>query len=360
MHLSFYKNLGFLFAGLIGISLITSCSKDDDKQTEDPKVTHTKVLDNFAQNIAYATYKDLYDQNNKLYDLVIAFEAAKTDANLQAIRDQWRVARKTWEQSEGFLFGPVATENVDPRIDTWPVNFNDLDGVLASGDALSDSYIDAQDDALKGFHPIEYLIFGLNGDKKAADVTPREIEYLKALATNLKKLTTITEEGWRNNATSFAYQFKNPGSGSSYPNQLQVFEELVNAIAGICDEVANAKISEPFLAQDPTLEESPYSGNSITDFTNNITSISNVYYGKYNNVDGEGLEDIVRKYNLSVDAKVKSNLEKSIEALNKITIPFGRAITEQPVLVQNAIDAINALKDVLEGEVLPLVQQNVK
>ena len=56
---------------------------------------------------------------------------------------------------------------------------------------LDEAYIEGLDeehDALKGFHPIEYLLWGVNGDKKAADLTDREKEYLVALAQNLFKL----------------------------------------------------------------------------------------------------------------------------------------------------------------------------
>ncbi len=40
-------------------------------------------------------------------------------------------------------------------------------------------------------------------------------------------------------------------------------------------------------------------------------------------------------------------------------MPFGQAIIDQPVQVQQAIDAINALAATLNDELLPLVQTHV-
>jgi putative iron-regulated protein len=72
--------------------------------------------------------------------------------------------------TEAWLFGPVEQNNIDPRIDTWPVDFNALDAILANNDELTDTYIDGLEDALKGFHPIEYVLWGKNGNKKAAQI----------------------------------------------------------------------------------------------------------------------------------------------------------------------------------------------
>ena len=154
--------------------------------------------------------------------------------------------------------------------------------------------------------------------------------------------------------------FINAGNGSAiYETQRAAFEELVNAMTGICDEVANGKMDEVYLAKDPSLEESPFSKNSITDFTHNIRGVENVYLSRYS-ADGKGLEDLVKKYNLSLDNEIKTNISSAIGALNTVTVPFGEAIISQPLQVQNAIDAINALKTTLEEKLLPFVQQHSK
>ncbi|MEJ1239842.1 imelysin family protein [Chryseolinea sp. T2] len=340
------------------LMLFAACNDDNENGSSVDVTLNTAVLDDFSAAIAQATYNDLAAKTTTLYSQVL--ELAKdgaTNTELDACRATWKSARQAWEQSESFLFGPVSTDNIDPRIDTWPVNFTDLDAQLNSDNEFTEAYIDDLEDALKGFHPIEYLIFGENGAKTAEQLSARDIEYLKGLALNLKSLTSDLDESWDPSSSgNYHTIFTTAGSGNSiYPTQAAAFEELVIAMAGICDEVANGKIGEVYAAQDPTLEESPFAKNSITDFTNNIKGVQNVYLGKYA-ADGRGLEDMVRAYNLGLDNDVKLKMSTAIEALGKITVPFGEAIKTQKTQVQNAIDAIKALQATLEEELLPFVK----
>ncbi|MBK7968655.1 MAG: hypothetical protein IPK08_06775 [Bacteroidetes bacterium] len=71
------------------------------------------------------------------------------------------------------------------------------------------------------------------------------------------------------------------------------------------------------------------------------------------------MEDIVRKHNLSLDNTIKTKINNAKTALGNITVPFGEAIVSQPIQVQNAIDAINELKTVLETDLMDLVQLHV-
>lgn len=357
------KNMKALTGIFLGAMLAFSgCSDDNENSSTVDETLNSSILSEFSENIATTIYSDLQAQTTTLNTQIIALETGgATDTELNAARATWKQARQAWEQSEAFLFGPVSTDNIDPRIDTWPVNFTDLEAQLQSANAFTEDYIDNLEDALKGFHPIEYLLFGENGNKTAAQLTARDIEYLKGLALNLKTLTGQLAEGWdESDSQSYHHAFAEAGNGSSvYNSQRAALEELVNALAGICDEVANGKIGEPFTQLDPSLEESPFAQSSIPDFTNNIKGVQNVYLGKYS-ADGKGLEDLVKKYNLQLDGEMKLKIDNAIGALGNVTVPFGDAITAQPIQVQNAIDAINELKDALEEQLLPFVQQHSK
>lgn len=355
------KNIYLYLTLSAAVLLLSNCKKDPVTQP-DPEIPVSNlnevVLADLSANVAQATYNDLADKSNLLHNAILVFTTNSTDANLNTCRDLWRSTRAAWEQSEGFLFGPVSTDNIDPRIDTWPVNSTDLDSVLASPAVFTDTYIDGLEDALRGFHPIEYLIFGDGGTKKAVDVTAREKEYLIALATNLKKLTVAVSESWSPTANkNYSIEFTKAGSGSTvYLTKRAAYEEVINAIAGICDEVAGGKLDEPLKSPKPEeVEESPYSSNSVTDFTNNIISVQNIYLGKYK-TDGAGLEDIVRANNLSLDKKIKDKLAAAINALGKINISVSEAVKNRPELITNAQAAINDLKDVIENELMPYIQ----
>lgn len=344
-----------------GTVLVTSCKKEPEPEPAPAagSTVTTDILTGFSSNVAQATYNDLSLRTSQLHQQVLTFRSSMSESDLAACKQLWRDARMAWEQSESFLFGPVSTDNIDPRIDTWPVNFTSLDSVLNSSAVFTSTYVDSLEDALKGFHPIEYLLFGQNGNKTAMDFNSRQLDYLEALTLNLEALTYALAHSWDPQVTgNYHAQFTAAGNNSSvYASQRAAFEELVNSMTGICDEVANGKMFEPFSQQNAALEESPFAKNSITDFINNIKGVENAYLGKYT-ADGTGLEDLVRQHNLSLDGSVKTKISTAISSLNAITVPFGQAITQQPVQVQNAMNAINDLKAELENNLLPFVQQH--
>ncbi|MEJ0103178.1 MAG: imelysin family protein [Bacteroidota bacterium] len=251
--------------------------------------------------------------------------------------------------------GPVESDDIDPRIDTWPVDFNELDAILNGSDELNEAYVNGLEESLKGFHPIEYLLWGQDGSKTAAELTARQKEFLLALTQNLNTLCGSVKASW---TSGYANQFATAGASGNtvYPTTKSAYEALVDGMAGICDEVANGKMKDPFDAQDPLQEESPFAKNSIIDFTNNIKGILAIYEGKFTN-DGKGVEDLVRNYNLSLDNEIKSKHQAAITALNAINIPFGEAILTQPTQVTNAMAKINDLAETLETKLKPFVQQ---
>lgn len=337
---------------LISSIFIGACNKAD--LPVDNSTLRENILSNSARNVGLASYQDMYNKTQQLLSAVNTLNSSTTDENLNAARQLWKDTRTTWERSEAWLFGPVSADNIDPRIDTWPVDFNSLDSILATTNTLNEAYVNGLDDALKGFHPIEYLLWGQNGNKPASAFTDREKEYLLALATNLNTLAKDVKDSWEN---GYANQLETAGNGSTeYATKVDAFAEIVDAMAGICDEVANGKIKDPYDQQDPNLEESPFAKNSVTDFTNNIIGVMNIYQGNFIN-DGKGIEDLVRTYNLSLDIHIKTEYAAAIASLQAITVPFGEAILTQKTQVQNAMVKINALKDILEKDLSAFILQ---
>lgn len=359
------KKITFSLIVLSSVVLLNGCKKDNtiDPIEELPVDNSDLYLGQISSNVIQKTYNDLSAKSEQLYMAIDRFSKSNADLDLTDCKELWKAARQSWEQSEGFLFGPVSTNNIDPHIDTWPVNYVDLDSVLKNGPTpITAAYIDGLEDALKGFHPIEYLLFGQSGSKTPAQFTSREKEYLIALSNNLKKLTKEIALSWDPTiSNNYNEVFINPGTGNkTYETKIAAYEEMINAMATICDEVANGKIEEPLAANDPSLEESPFAQNSIKDFTDNMVSVQNIYYGKFAAFDGGGLEDIVKNSNLALDKKMKTTLNEAISSLNTITDPFGKAIFTQKQQLKTAQDKINALQELITDELLPYIKTQVK
>lgn len=356
----------YLLASLVIFNL-ASCKKTKttdpvvDQPVEPTNTTVSKqaVLTDLSTNVINASYTDLSTKATALYNSIVAFSASSTQANLSSAQQAWRDVRSTYEQTEGFLFGPMSVDDIDPRVDTWPIDFQRLDSLLTSASTptpFTASYVNNLEESLKGFHPIEYFLFGQNGDKTASQITARQKDLMLAMADNLKTLCAQVKTSWDN---SYTTTFTTAGANNSvYPTIRSAYEEVINAMADICDEVATGKMKDPFDNKDASLEESPFAKNSLTDFTNNIKSVQNMYLGKFA-VDGKGLEDLIKANNISMDGAIKTKIAASITALGNITVPFGQAILEtggQRTQVQTAMTTILDLQTYLQGDVKTYLQ----
>jgi predicted lipoprotein len=346
---------------LLGVAITTliACKKDDPIVTASNSTSYASNLENIATNVITETYVELSNKSVFLYTESVNLKANQTASNLDNTRSSWRDTRVPWEKSEGFLFGPVDTKGVDPAIDSWPVNVVDLNNVLSSSVSLTETYIDGLIGELKGFHTIEYLLWGATGNKQIGDFTPREFDYLLAVTENLKNKTKILSDSWLPSGDNFANNLIKAGkSGSIYISEKAAFEELVEGMIAIADEVANGKINDPFSQNNLTLEESQFSHNSKNDFANNIRSISNVYNGKFN-ISGLGIYDIIKEKNSTLADRLNTEISDAITAVESIPGTFSSAVTSQSITVTNAKNKITIIKTTLESEIKSVINSLV-
>jgi len=358
----------------------------------------TEVISAIGEDVVVGTYQGMADATGDLLDKVtVLADGNLTIANLQAAQTAWYNARKYWESSEGFLWGPIDTEGYDPKLDDWPVNKVDLDNILAdsSVDLGNQGVIDQLDTTVKGFHTIEYLLFndGTGNEDTAgcgaaepgtqacynnilaALANPRRIEYLLGISINIDTVANQTLNAWEESGGDFLGDVLTAGQGSSiYPSQKDILEEVVQGAIGIADEVGAGKMGDPFGAGDPLTVESKFSGNSLIDFQYNMRSIRNLYCGR-ESIGTEsaenacsasansGLAELVAERDSALHEDMLQAIDRAVSSIAAIPGPFYKAVAAaktDPVLaqtIQTAIDDILALKELMQSELLPLVNE---
>lgn len=371
--------LGLVLVGVMGLSSCTQSKNDPPTNVGAKALTiEGQVIQNLSHNVIVSTYKGLSDSTAALREQVTILSQARTQENLEKAQDLWKQSRFYWESTEAFLFGPVELLSIDPMIDTWPLNRADLQSILDQGAPITADVIRSSGTNLKGFHTVEYLLFGngLQTNKKSiAALTAREVEYLKATTVVLAEDTAKLTAAWTKNynpddasSTPYVDVISTPGSSSSlYASNEAVLIELLNGMVGIADEVANTKIAEPLGADiqsaDLDKEESPYSWNSVSDFSNNIRSIRMMFWGSTGStISGMGFKTLLDKKDPELSNKVAAQIDLAIQKIQDIAgpegTPFGKAIKDsekrQRVLVAQA-EVLN-LFSLLEQKVLPLFQ----
>lgn len=232
-----------------------------------------------------------------------------------------------------------------------------MDAVLASSDPLTKEYLDGLEGTLKGFHTLEYLLFGIDGNKSVQEFTDRQIEYLKACAQSLKGETNKLHTAWISGPSPYGTILKTAGEPSNqvYLSQKSALQELLDGIITIADEVGNGKINDPFVTNNITLEESRFSANSKQDFADNIRSIQNIYFGSTDgNYNLNSLSGLIKTKDAALDSKIINQIQEAITAIINIPGTFTEAISANRAAVQNAQDQVRQLQLILESELKPL------
>ncbi len=132
------------------------------------ETTCEAINKNYVEKVVVPTYKSLKEANEDLYNSVVDFTKAPSNAGFETLCEKWVASRTYWEKSEAFLFGPVADMGIDPNMDSWPLDQNAIKGILVngdfnglnwSGDFDEDSEEIAAAQSIRGFHTLEYLIY---------------------------------------------------------------------------------------------------------------------------------------------------------------------------------------------------------
>lgn len=379
------KTIELLKKALMMIALLditcgfAACS--DDKDDPDPNQLDsrkTAIITQYVNGVVIPTYRSLADEAVELATLCEELRQNPSQSKVDECCESWISARKYWELSEAFLFGAAADYNIDPHIDSWPLQKSQLDNILAN-----DALIDALDEdgagadafatlgyGLLGFHAVEYVLFRDGAPRKVSEITEAELIYNAAVAQDLANQTIRLEASWAGLANissakqnrleefelepSFNYGENMITAGMTgntlYKTQLAAMEQILTGASDISDEVGNTKITDPVNSGNVLDVESWYSWNSIADFTDNIRSVRNAYYGSLDgSVGNNSMAAYVNKVNSSLDSNVRKAIDNAINEISSMPAPFRNHLTKAET--QKAVDACNTLLDALDAAI---------
>jgi putative iron-regulated protein len=324
------------------ISLVGGCTKTTTtsntgtseqsataSDTSSTKVSDTQVLSDFVNNVVTPTYSMLVERAAKLNTAVETLTTKPTEENLKAAQQAWLEARTPWEQSETFAFGPAAS-GYDGELDDWPVNQVDVIKIVKSNDKITGDLVEKKlQTTEKGFHTIEYLLFGEKNNRKVSELTPRELELLKQLAVYFNDTAQELQASWQtgiDGKPAYKETFTTAGSNNNttYPTTKAALQEILAGIVESVEEVGEAKMGEPLTKKDSFYFESRFSHSTINDFKNNVQSAMNGYQGEFplaNTKSEASISDLVAKNDPELDKQIKADLQECMDLLNAIPTP---------------------------------------
>lgn len=394
---SIFKTSAIIAMSAVMATSMISCNDDNSGNSGELSTKEEALKDAvtpYVNNTVIPTYKSMADAAIKLMDACNEardlFDSDKTGAQAKITEagDYWKESRKYWELSEAFLFGAAADYNIDPHIDSWPLDKAALDQLLNNSGMMTaigkggGAYVSANlGYGLLGFHAIEYMLFQLDasGDKSSArqinSLNKNQMIYMAAVAEDLCYQCVRLEASWAgmDNITTekqtmltdneleptfnYGESMLNAGQGGSkYVNYTDAAQEILQGCIDIADEVAEQKMGRPANGsseEDKNYIESPYSLNSTVDFADNIRSIQNAYEGS--NDGDKSVSDYIASVDADKDKALKDAIDAAITAIENIPEPFAKNATGQAT--KDAITAVAEVSNSL-SEVARVLNEN--
>ena len=238
----------------------TACSEEEpapDTMSKDEALaalTHTYVND-----VVTKTYTNLANEAEVLFNEISALKKkslageAITQKEVDDVCATYKRARAHWEESEAWLYGPAKDFEIDPSIDSWPLDLDALAKDLNDKGKLADlsnvegtAFIEAVNnlsEANRGFHGIEFVFFRDGQPRKAAELAKdfvetdeafnanpvtggMELTFTTAAAAYLRDRSFQLEVSWLGNKANAAHVARVAECFKAYPDQ---FETTVKA-----------------------------------------------------------------------------------------------------------------------------------
>jgi putative iron-regulated protein len=338
------------------------------------------VLTNYAQVMA-ATCSDALTASRKLETAVDELLARPSEHSLAEARKAWIAARIPYSQSEAARFYDGPIDQVEARINSWPIDENYIDYISEDPNAgiinsvsnfptitreliLSLNEKEGKKNISTGFHAIEFLLWGQDfsatgpGNRPWRDFTnaasngARRRQYL-AIVTELlvEDLGHVAAEWASSSTTDYRAQFLRIETDAALGNILKG----LGALSG--PEVAGERLTVAYETKEQEEEQDCFSDNTRDDIIADAVGIRNIYLGRYESVSGArvqgpGVHDLLLRLDPELAAKLAAQTETAVNCARNIPQPFDQAIlgpntAPGRVAIKNAITAFQTESDLI-------------
>ena len=372
----FLKTAALITVSALLATSFCSCNKTNETTDEANIETKNAIIKQYLNHTVYPVYTCLANESEVLVGKLETLKVNKTQNNVNQAAVAFLQARHWWELSEAFLFGAASDFGIDPHIDSWPLDEDAFNNLMASPNMIAqlandeDGTIAGEQlgNALLGFHGIEYILFRDGSARPVDEITDDMMTYAVAVSRDLRNRCFQLEVSWNAdapkshknwmeeldfnttmaNGNTYGENMSLAGqAGSTYSTRTQALQAILDGCIDISDEVGTSKLGKPHTGDDPNYVESPYSQNSISDFYDNITSVKSAYMG---GIEGERDNDLsvhnyVKDVNAELDTKVVNAINNALEKIGLMKAPF--VLNYLDTSAGQAMEACQELSDIL-------------
>src|SRR5882672_4103488 len=310
--------------------------------------------------IAYRAYTDAHGAAVVLQKAVndfVADPADDSDEKLAQVRQAWLDSRVSYGQTEAFRFyeGPIdfgkrpdGTQGLEGRINAWPLNeqsiaatIDDTSIPITRATLIERNARDDEADVTTGYHAIEYLLWGEDrnangpGNRPAKDfvgagLAERRRAYLQAVTDLLVDDLASVAAAWAPEQANYRMELA----------RMDPKESVAKVLTGIATlsgfELGYERLATALDSGSQEDEQSCFSDSTITDVIENVTGVANVYFGRYGNYHGDGVDKLLQQVNPVLYQLLTDQIDRSLLLAQGLDRPFDQSLVSPPGSAQRA------------------------
>jgi len=263
---------------ILSFVLFYSCNSNDN--AVDATFDINTLLSDVTNTMILPSLTDFQNNALNLQQLTETYVEEVSEANLNALRNQWNTTAISYEKTYVFHIGEARSRFLHQAIYNWPTIPESLDNFILNNE-ITEEVVAAISPQIKALAGLEYLLYSDNLATTNARFINDEkrLEYLRLsvnfLITQANRLHSIWSTSGENYATTF---INNEGTGTNESINL-----LYNGINNIIDTGKVTKIGKPAGLEssemvNTEIVQAPFSELSLELLLQNIETVEAVLF----------------------------------------------------------------------------------
>lgn len=347
-------SLVILSFGMLALVGISSCGEDGGATGND--FDQQPLLDNLANNLIIPAYEDFSEVSSQLVTTIDALNDDLSFENLETARTQLNATRLAWQACAFYQFGPAETNGLAALTNLFPVDINQIDRNIETGEYNLAQVSNAD---ARGLPAIEYLLYG-NGQADneilQSMVVGNKLPYLLDVANLIATTAISTLSDWNSSSGDYVATFTSEqalgvSAGSS-------IAQLLNGVIQYYERnIRDGKVGIPVGIRSlgeiiPENVEAYYAQNSLALLRESIIQLRGMYTGG----TGVGFDDYlislqaVSTNNEDLAAAIDDQFVQILAAIDQVNAPLSEAIINNKVAVEQIFAEMQGLATLMKTD----------
>ncbi|HIG73654.1 MAG TPA: hypothetical protein EYQ24_03480 [Bacteroidetes bacterium] len=347
------------FGAVLGLTALlalgAACDAADDGDARAD--VRRAMLTDLADRVILPAHASIVAEAGTLADATQALDADPTDETLEAAREAWVSAARSWQRLAALNLPGVKFGLYHNRIATRPANVTAVEEVIGGTETISAALVESRGSNVRGLPALEYLLFGDDALARLAD--PRRRAYARFVAADVLSQAEALQTKWSAGGGDEIGMFL--AADTEGRNLQSSVSRIVNELAMVAEDLRYETIGRPLgvartpedesTGPQPGLVQAPYAGVSVALYRETLAGVRALVTGG----GGTGLDDYLVALGAEIDgqpvgAAVLAQIDATDAAAAALQAPLREAVVSDPEGVRAVYDEAGELLRLLKTD----------